>query len=148
MLKCRDELLQSKNQDQQRHDQAHTELDDTHHDPDVNDDCGDIAMAGYKSGEPTQLHSRQTNVLPRVKHFVDDNELYDLLLEMEHELNNEISTNGNRSEVYNIQIESPKAQKSSVAVMTDWEEEMYFMSAQQHEDDAVQEQIMDYYNED
>jgi hypothetical protein len=144
----RDELLQSMNQDQQQYEQAHTELDDTHHDPEANDDCGDAAMASYNSHEPTQLQSRQIHALPRANHYVDDEELYDLLLEMEHELKDSIATKGNHSEAHNIESESPVAQETSIAVMTDWEEEMYYMSTRLHEDDAVQEQIMDYYNGD
>ena len=150
LIKFRDEVLQSKNQDQsQCRNKAHTTAADAYHEElnsEANADCGDTTMAHYNH-ESTGLQPRRVNTLPCANHYIGDDELYDLLLEMEQELNGTVASNGNYFESDKMQTELLYAGESSVAVMTEWEEEMYHMSACRHEDDAVQEQIMDYYNQ-
>ena len=79
-------------------------------------------------------------------HYIEDNELYNLLLEMDNDFHSANATKGSLpSESHIWQSEVRHAREMAATVMTDWEEEMYQMSGQQQDDDAVQEQIMDYY---
>ena len=86
----------------------------------------------FKSSDQSRLHVDSygglVHQLPLANHYVDDDELYDLLLEMEQELND-------------------STEQHTTTVMSDWEEEMYYATVQQHDENVVQAQIMDYYDE-
>ena len=122
----RDELHQNYNQDHQRwQNDVQRPLDDSNQNTVIVNNIHDRSTCGPQSDQ-----------FPRAHHYVDDDELYDLLMEMEQELDGSIASSNGRDTT-----------EKSPTVMSDWEEEMYFMTVKQHEDDAVQEQIMDYYNQ-
>ena len=122
----RDELHQNYNQDHQRwQNDVQRPLDDSNQNTVIVNNIHDRSTCGPQSDQ-----------FPRAHHYVDDDELYDLLMEMEQEFDGSIASSNGRDTT-----------EKSPTVMSDWEEEMYFMTVTQHEDDAVQEQIMDYYNQ-
>jgi hypothetical protein len=94
----------------------------------------------------TETNYSRVQQLPLANHFIDDDELYDLLMEMENELNGTIAS---RTEhVYDNTLGSMNNVAEEYATfMSDGEEEMYNMTVRQYDDDAIQAQIMDYYNQ-
>lgn len=87
---------------------------------------------GFKVSDQSRMNldanGGHMHQLPLANHYVDDDELYDLLLEMEQELND-------------------STEQHTTTVMSDWEEEIYYATVQQHDEDGIQAQIMDYYNQ-
>ena len=90
-----------------------------------------------------QSSSGRDHSIPNAPHYLDDDELYDLLLEMEQEFRG-----GNSSSEPSGTTTTRRSSANTVVFMTDWEEDMYYHQSlqqqEQYENDAVQDQIMDY----